>query len=119
MKVSTSSPDALPPGIRRLLYAGFCWVNRHPAALRAVGALLRFWPSIAGRLGLAVRASAVKKVLTRPQSFSNTSHAPNLVSGDYLIAMDPGPTYAADKALLKQRLAVLNVQVDADEETRE
>jgi hypothetical protein len=118
MKVSTCKPDALSPGTRRLLYGGFCWFNRHTTVLRGIGALLRHWPSIAGRLGLAARACAAKHVLTRPHSFSNTSHAPNLVSGDYLIAMDPGPTYAADKALLKQRLVGLNVQADADRETQ-
>ena len=118
MKVSTGNPDAMPPGIRGLLYGVFCWLNRHIIVLRGIGALLRLWPSFGGRFGLAARAGAVKNVLTRPRSFSNRAHAPNLVAGDYLIAMDPGPTYDADRALLEKRLAGLNVRADADQEAR-
>ena len=40
------------------------------------------------------------------------------MAGDYLIAMDPGPTYDADRDLLERRLAVLNVQAGADREAR-
>jgi len=118
MKISTSAPDAMPPGVRALLYGAFCWLNRHIIVLRGVGALLRLWPSLAGRFGLAARASAVKGVLTRPQSFSNRTHAADLVAGDYLIAMDPGPVYAADRKLLDSRLAILRVQADADREAQ-
>lgn len=118
MKVPTLVPDALPPGIRGLFYGVFCWLNRHIIVLRGIGAVLRYWPSAAGRFGVAARASTVKGVLTRPRSFSNASHKPNLVSGDYLIGMDPGPVYAADRALVEARLNCLNVEVDADRETR-
>jgi cytochrome P450 len=118
MKVSTGNPDAMPPSLRGLLYSVFCWLNRHIIVLRGIGALLRLWPSLGGRFGLAARASAVKGVLTRPRSFSNSAHAPDLVAGDYLIAMDPGPTYDADRALLKTRLVGLNVQADADQEAQ-
>jgi Cytochrome P450 len=119
MKVPTCAPDALPPGIRGLLYGVFCWLNRHTIVLRGIGALLRLWPFVGGWLGVAARASAVKNVMTRPRSFSNTAHEPNLVAGDYLIGMDPGPVYNADRALLHTRLACLNVQVDADQEARQ
>jgi Cytochrome P450 len=120
MKVPTTcAPDALPPGIRRLLYGVFCWLNRHTVVLRGIGALFRLWPFVGGWLGMAARASAVKNVLTRPKSFSNTAHAPNLIAGDYLIGMDPGPAYDADRALLNARLACLNVKVDADREAQE
>jgi cytochrome P450 len=118
MKVSACNPDAKPPGLRGLLYGAFCWFNRHIIVLRGIGALLRLWPSLGGRFGLAARASAVKGVMTRPRSFSNSAHAPDLVAGDYLIAMDPGPTYDADRALLEKRLAGLNVQADADQEAQ-
>jgi hypothetical protein len=118
MKVSTGNPDAMPPGLRSLLYGVFCWSNRHIIVLRWLGAVFRLWPSLGGRLGLAVRASAVKGVLTRPRSFSNHAHAPNLVAGDYLIGMDPGPVYDSDRALLETRLAGLNVQADADQEAQ-
>ena len=118
MKFSACKPDAMPPGLRALFYGVFCWLNRNIIVLRGMGALLRLWPSLGGLFGLAARARAVTGVLTRPRSFSNTAHAPNLVAGDYLIAMDPGPTYDSDRALLEQRLACLNVQVDADGETQ-
>lgn len=107
MKVYTSKPDTLPPGARRFLYGLFCWLNRHIIVLRWLGALLRRFPFVGGWVGVAARASAVRGVMTRPQSFSNTAHAPNLASGEYLIGMDPGPTYAADKVLLDARLAAL------------
>jgi cytochrome P450 len=118
MKTSTGNPDAMPPGLRGLSYGVFCWLNRHIIVLRWIGASFRLWPSFGGRFGQAARASAVKGVLTRPRSFSNRAHAPNLVAGDYLIAMDPGPTYDADRALLEERLAGLNVQADADQEAQ-
>jgi cytochrome P450 len=118
MKVSIGNPDAMPPGLRSLLYGVFCWANRHIIVLRGIGFLLRLWPSLAGRFGLAARASAVKTVLTRPESFSNRTHAADLVAGDYLIAMDPGPLYQADRALLDARLDVLSVRADADRTAR-
>jgi len=118
MKVSTSKPDTLPPGVRRLFYGVFCWLNRHIIVLRVFGALFRRFPFVGGWFGVAARASAVRGVMTRPQSFSNSAHAPNLASGDYLIGMDPGPTYDADRALLNGRLAALNVQVNADQEAQ-
>jgi hypothetical protein len=55
MKVSTSNPDALPPGLRALLDGVFCWLNRHITVLRGIGALLRLWPFVGGRFGLAAR----------------------------------------------------------------
>ena len=118
MKTSTGNPDSMPPGVRGILYAVVCWLLRHPDALRRIGALLRYWPSLAGRLGQAVRASAAKGVLTRPTSCSNAGHRPNLVAGDYMIAMDPGPTYDDDRKLLEGRLAILDVQTGADVEAK-
>ncbi|WFU37903.1 cytochrome P450 [Bradyrhizobium sp. CB82] len=113
MKNSTYIPDALPPGVRSISYGIFCWANRHPGALRAIGKVLRRWPFVGGWLGMPARASAVKAVLTRPNSFSNTAHAANLSAGDYLIGMDPGPTYSADKILLDDRLAILKETLPA------
>jgi cytochrome P450 len=118
MKLSTYEPDALPPGARSLSYGLFCWLNRHIIVLRAFGALLRRWPSVGGWFGMVARASAVKDVLTRTRSFSNTAHAANMVSGDYLIGMDPGPPYAADRDLVRARLAALDVPADSDDEAR-
>jgi cytochrome P450 len=121
MKLSISNPDALPPGLRALLYGVFCWLNRHIIVLRWLGALLRRFPFVGGWFGVVARASAVRGVMTRPQSFSNSAHAPNLVAGDYLIGMDPGPTYYADKLLLDARLAVLKptLPATADQEVQQ
>ncbi len=120
MKVSTSKPDTLPPGVRRLSYGVFCWLNRHIIVLRWLAAFLRRFPFVGGWFGVAARASAVRGVMTRPQSFSNSAHAPNLAAGDYLIGMDPGPTYDADKLLLDARLAVLKptLPASADQEVQ-
>lgn len=118
MKLSTYEPDAMAPGVRRLSYGLFCWLNRHITVLRAVGAVLRRWPAIGGWFGMVARASAVKDVLTRTPSFANTAHAANMVSGDYLIGMDPGPTYTADRDLVHARLDALDVPNASDEEAK-
>lgn len=52
----------------------------------------------------------VLEVLGRPGSFSNTSHAPNLTAGPFLIGMDVGPAMVADRRflagmMLQQRVA--------------
>jgi cytochrome P450 len=118
MKAPATNPDPMPPGVRALLYGSFCWLNRHVEVLRRIGWVLRLWPFIGGWFGFAARASAVKRVLMRPRSFSNRAHAPNLVSGDYLIGMDPGPVYDADRALLNARLAALKKHFDSDSEAQ-
>jgi len=119
MRTHANTPDALPPGFRKLSYGAFCWLMRSPLILRWIGALLRLVPSIGGLFGMVARASAVQGILNRPKSFSNTAHAPNLVAGDYLIAMDPGPIYLADRALLGARLQALqDVQTIADQEAQ-
>lgn len=117
MKLTPGTPDALAPGLRSLSYGIFCWANRNPGALRKIAWVLRHWPFVGGWFGMAARASAVKAVLTRPNSFSNTAHAGNLSAGDYLIGMDPGPTYAADKSLLDARLAILQGTLPAAADT--
>lgn len=117
MKLTPGTPDALAPGLRSLSYGIFCWANRNPGALRKIAWVLRRWPFVGGWFGMAARASAVKAVLTRPNSFSNTAHAGNLSAGDYLIGMDPGPTYAADKSLLDARLAILQGTLPAAADT--
>lgn len=118
MKPEYGRPDPMPPGVRRLFYWGFCWMNRHPRVWRAIGATWRFWPFLSRFWALAARRSAVKHVLTRPRSFSNTSHTANLIAGDFLIGMDPGTTYNADRALFASILDRLDVKADADRESR-
>ncbi|MDM0022165.1 hypothetical protein [Variovorax saccharolyticus] len=116
MKARIGWPDPSPPGFRAVVYWLFCWMNRHPGAWRAIGALCRFWPFLCRTLGFAARRSSVKQVLTRPKSFSNTAHNANLFAGEFLIGMDPGQDYDADKALFHGLLSSLNVQADADAE---
>ena len=90
MKTEVGCPDPMPPGLRRLIYWGFCWMNRHPGVWRSIGAALRFWPFLSQLFPFVARRSSVKQVLMRPRSFSNTSHGPNLIASDFLIGMDPG-----------------------------
>jgi hypothetical protein len=115
MTAQTGRPDAGPPGFGGLFYFAFCWGLRHPRLLRLVGAVLRKTPRLSV---IPARRSAVKNVLTRTRSFSNTSHEANLVAGDFLIGMDPGPTYAQDRALFETFLAMLKPAADADAEAR-
>ena len=116
MKNPIGAPDPEPPFYRKLRFAFQCWVNRHPLIFRAIGAVLRTWPSL--RPGLAARCSAVKQVLMRPASFSNTSHAANLIGEDFLIGQDSGAGYEADKAIFGSVLASLNAQVGGDREAQ-
>lgn len=117
MRAETGRPDSGPPGLQRLVYFVFCWTLRHPRLLRWIGAVLRRFPRLSP-VPLAARRESVRKVLTRTSSFSNTSHAANLIAGDFLIGMDPGPTYAHDRALFDSFVASLNPSADADSEAR-
>lgn len=119
MKFQPGRPDPAPPLLRRLTYGALCWVNRHPMLLRMLGAVVRRWP-VWGGAHVVARRSAVVHVLQRPESFSNTSHAANLVAGDFLIGMEPGQRYAADKALFRSVLATISTHADAaaDKEAR-
>lgn len=99
MKAHVIAPEAQPPGVRRLSYAIFCWANRRPLVWRFVAAVFRRWPFLSTLAPFAATHDAVTKVLKRPDSFSNTSHAPNLLAGSFMIGMEPGPQYKRDKAL--------------------
>lgn len=114
MKTPVGAPDPEPPFHRKLRYAFQCWAIRHPLIFRAFGAVLRTWPSLCP--SLAARCSAVQQVLTRSASFSNTSHAANLIGEDFLIGQDSGAGYDSDKAIFDSVLATLNVQVGGDRE---
>lgn len=115
MRAARGLPDTSPPLVRRFAYSMLCRVIRYPGLLRFIAALLRRWPSLGGG---AARIAAVKRVLTRPVRFSNTSHAANLVAGEFLIGMDAGAVYDKDKTLFEQVLGGLHVQADADAEAR-
>jgi cytochrome P450 len=116
MRAEIGQPDAALPGAHSLMYSAFCWINRHPAVWRSIGAVLRMWPWLARLLPFAASQVAVKTVLTRPRSFSNLSHEPHLLAGEFMIGMDPGPTYDADRRLFWSILNMLQVERDADRE---
>ena len=110
-------PDPMPPGVRRVAYGVLCRLVHQPRLLRAAGSLLRRWPGLGGA-GWAARRSAVEEVLGRSASFTNSSHTPNLVAGDFLIGMAPGPRYDADQAIFRSVLARQDVRAGADKEAR-
>jgi cytochrome P450 len=118
VRAAIGQPDAALPGAHSLLYSAFCWMNRHPGVWRCIGAALRLWPRLARLLPFAASHAAVKTVLTRPRSYSNLSHEPHLLAGEFMIGMDPGPTYDADRRLFWSILDLLQVGPDADREAR-
>lgn len=118
MKAEVGRPDPRPPGFQRLGYAAFCWTTRHPGAWRLLGNLLRRIPRFNLPVPFVARRDSVRKVLTRTRSFSNTSHAPNLIASDFLIGMDPGPTYDADRALFESFLGMLSPKAHANFEAQ-
>ncbi len=92
-----------PQAVRRLVYSVLCWGVHRPGLLRWFGGMVRAMPGlfplfVAQRDGLLA-------ALQRTHSFSNSSHRPNLVAGEFLISMDPGPAYDADRALFDHYLA--------------
>lgn len=118
MNALLGRPDQKSPGSRRLQYAFFCWINRHPNVFRFVGAVLRKWPSMGRVIPIVARKNAIKHVLSRPHSFSNNAHLKNLLAENFQIGMDSGFTYDQDKALFDQVLKTLKPQEIADAEAK-
>jgi cytochrome P450 len=88
--------------------------------VRWIGALFARWPALGGSFVVA-RRQAVQDVLRRPESFTNASHRPHLVAGDFLIGQESGPGYDRDRAIFKgvlDALAAGPLQGDADGEAR-
>jgi cytochrome P450 len=71
-----------------------------PGLLRLIARFLRRKPSLARSTAFLVQRDAVAAIFLREGSFSNASHAPNLRSGEFVIAMDPGSRQAGDRAFL-------------------
>jgi cytochrome P450 len=118
MSAMPGRPDHLSPGSRRLQYAFFCWMNRHPDVWRFIGLVLRRWSFISHVVPMVARRSAVKHVLLRPKSFSNNSHLKNLIAEDFQIGMDADIDYDQDKELFDQVLKTLKPQEVADAEAK-
>lgn len=113
-------PDPDPPCRRTWRYRIRCWLVHRPGLVRWVGALLVRWPALGGSLVVARRPS-VEQVLRRPESFTNASHRPHLVAGDFLIGHEPGPDHDRDRAIFQGVLDALEpclLQGDADQEAR-
>ena len=107
------------PGSRRLTFWLLCQLNRHPSFWRTLGALLRRWPALGGLLHFAARYSAVTQALRRTDTFLNTSHRPNLVAGNFMIGMNPGAQYQADRKLFFEMMPTrMRVRVLASAEAR-
>jgi cytochrome P450 len=76
-----------------------------PALLRWAGAAIRRSPFIEGAVPVVVRGTPARRVFQRPASYSNTSHAPNLVAGEFVIGLESGPRHDEERLLASSLLA--------------
>jgi hypothetical protein len=72
--------------------------------LRALCAVLRWFPCIAGAAKAVARRDPVAAVFERQTDFSNIAHAANLVAGPFMIGMEIGPEHTADREFLEARM---------------
>ena len=91
--------------LRRIGYGVVSALVHQPALLRWAGAAIRRSPFLEGTLPIVVRGTAARRVFTRAASYSNTSHAPNLVAGEFLIGLENGPRHEAERELATRLLA--------------
>ena len=75
-----------------------------PLLLRLAACALRQWPWLGPRLGVVARRGAVVGVFERDTAFSNTSHAPNLPAGEFVIGLESCPRQAAERVLVASLL---------------
>ncbi len=68
-----------------------------PRLLRAVGTLFRTFPILEANIEVVARDGALRRVFAREASFSNTSHAKNLIAGDFVIGMEAGPRHDRER----------------------
>ena len=97
--------DGLLQISRRIGYGVISALVHQPALLRWAGAAIRRSPFLEGRLPIVVRGTAARRVFERAASYSNTSHAPNLVAGEFLIGLESGPRHAEERELATGLLA--------------
>lgn len=97
--------DGLLQISRRIGYGVISALVHQPGLLRWAGAAIRRSPFLEGRLPIVVRGTAARRVFDRAASYSNTSHAPNLVAGEFLIGLESGPQHAGERALATRLLA--------------
>jgi hypothetical protein len=87
-----------------LLYRLLSAALHRPRLLRAASALLRWWGRRYPSSKNVASHCAVAEILKRPASFSSGAHRPNLVAGDFVIGMDPGPSHDGDRRLVESVL---------------
>ena len=90
---------------RRFQYGAVSALVHQPRLLRWVGAAIRRSPFLESTVPVVVRGAAARRVFQRPASFSNTSHAPNLVAGEFVIGLESGPRHAEERRLAAGLLA--------------
>jgi cytochrome P450 len=86
------------------LHALWCFLMRQPRLLRVVAAVFRRWPIASRWVAVVAQRDAVVAGLLRTATFSNTSHAPNLVAGEFSIGMQDGQKYRNDRKTLEAML---------------
>ncbi len=79
-------------------------VVHQPRLLRMAASLIRRLPVIEDNLSVAARFSSASQVFRRQTSYSNTSHAPNLVAGEFVIGMESGPRHDDERRFVAQKL---------------
>ncbi len=103
----TQSLSAAQPARRARSKIGLmlrCRVLRSPWLLRFIGKVLRRFPWLSQRLRIVARRDAVAALLKRENSFSNTTHAPNLIAGPFVLGMDRTSRYEGDVRMLRGAL---------------
>lgn len=86
------------------LHALWCFLMRQPRLLRVIAGVFRRWPRASRWVAVVARRDAVVAALLRTSTFSNTSHAPNLVAGAFSIGMQDGERYRGDRRTLEAML---------------
>lgn len=81
-----------------------CQVMRRPRLLRAVAAVVRRWPIASELVPVVARRDAVVAAFRRSSTFTSTSHAPNLVAGEFAIGLQDGPRYERERATIDAML---------------
>lgn len=103
-----------------LMYRLVSQLVHHPRLLRMLAGVLREWPGISRVIPVVAQRNTVAAILERQSSFSNTSHAPNLMAGEFVIGMDAGARQREDRAFLQRILpsAAVCAAESAAESTR-
>jgi len=79
-------------------------VVHQPRLLRMVASLIRRLPMIEDNLSVAARFSSASQVFRRQTSYSNTSLAPNLVAGEFVIGMESGSRHDDEREFVARKL---------------